>query len=117
MGRRICFMAYVSITGLKLKSIIHAPEFWWHAISSMAQAKRAAGNLSTDARTINGVHHTVTLWENREAMLAYLRSGAHLKAMKSFKRVGTGKVLGYEADQAPAWGEVHDLWQTKGRNV
>jgi tRNA U38,U39,U40 pseudouridine synthase TruA len=117
VDRRNYFMAYISITGLKLNSIIHAPRFWWHAIRSMMQAKSAAGNISTATRTINGVHHTVSVWESSEAMRAYLLAGAHIKAMRIYKKIATGKVLGFEADAAPPWDEVHELWKTKGREV
>jgi hypothetical protein len=117
MGRRISFMAYVSITGLRLNSFFHAPQFWWHALRSMAQAKSAQGLISADAHTINGVHHTLTLWQDRQAMQKFLASGAHLNAMKNFKSIAGGKVLGYEADAAPGWDEVHELWRSKGRDL
>ena len=110
-------MAYISITGLRIKSFIHAPRFWWHAIRSMMQAKTAAGIISAEARTINGVHHTVTVWQDKAAMRSYLTTGAHLQAMKSFRKVGSGKVLGFEADHAPDRDEVHELWKAKGRDV
>ena len=117
MGRRIVFMAYVSITGLRLNSILHAPQFWWHAIRSMMQAKASAGIISADARTIRGVHHTLTVWESRDAMRRFLIAGAHLKAMQNFKSIASGKVLGFEADKAPDWDTVHQLWRTQGREV
>jgi hypothetical protein len=110
-------MAYISITGLRLNSMFHAPRFWWHAVRSMMQSQAAPGNISAETRTINGVHHTLTVWESKEAMRAYLVAGAHLKAMKSFKAIATGKVLGFEAEHAPHWDEVHGLWKTKGREV
>jgi hypothetical protein len=110
-------MAYISITGLRLKSVIHAPRFWWFAVRSMMQAQAAAGNISANARTINGIHHTVSVWENKEAMRAYLLAGAHIKAMRIYKKIATGKVLGFEADTAPDWSEVHELWREKGREV
>ncbi len=47
-------LVYVSITGLKLKKIWHAPVFWRHATASMSQAKKAEGCLSADAKTIGG---------------------------------------------------------------
>ena len=87
---------YVSITGLQLKKVWHAPTFWRHAAASMLQAKSDDGCLSADARTINGVHHTLTVWTSRKAMLAYLSEGAHLKAMKAFKSFATGKVYGFK---------------------
>jgi hypothetical protein len=108
---------YVSITGLELKGVWHAPCFWWHAIRSMQQARAADGNLYADTRTINGVHHTLSVWRDEQAMRAYLISGPHRKAMRAFHSIATGKTLGFTADQRPDWTEVHDLWQTKGRAV
>ena len=52
---------YVSITGLKLNGPLSAPRSWWHALRSMEQARKAAGNISVDARIIDGIHHTVAL--------------------------------------------------------
>ena len=110
-------MLYVSITGLRLKGLHHAPRFWWHATRSMMQAKAAPGNVSADARKIDGVHHTLTVWESKEAMRTFLVSGAHLQAMKSFKSLATGSVIGFEADHAPSWQEAREIWRTKGRQV
>ena len=110
-------MAYISITGLKLNNIFHAPRFWFHAVRSMAQAKAAPGNISADARSINGVHHTLTVWESRQAMRNYLAAGPHLQAMKSFKAIATGKVLGFEAEHAPQWHVARELLKAKGREV
>lgn len=108
---------YVSITGLVLKRAWHGPVFWRHAIASMSQAQRADGCLSADARNVNGVHHTLSIWVSRDKMLTYLRAGAHLKAMQSFHKFATGKVLGFETNTPPAWPEVHDLWVARGRDV
>ncbi|CAN0600412.1 unnamed protein product [Ectocarpus sp. 12 AP-2014] len=108
---------YVSITGLTLKSPLQVLAFSWHATRSFSQAASAPGNLSTDARKVDGVHHTLTVWTSREAMLTYLRSGAHLKAMKAFRSIGTGKVHGYHTDKAPSWREALIIWRDKGRSV
>ena len=83
----------------------------------MPQAKSADGCLSADARTINGVHHTLTVWTSRTAMLAYLSEGVHLNAMKVFKSFATGSVYGFEIATVPEWPIVHDLWLDKGRQV
>lgn len=108
---------YVSITGLQLKRFWYGPMFWRHALASMAQAKSAEGCLSASARTIKGVHHTLSVWESRAAMQAYLVSGAHKEAMKSFKTIATGKVYGFETDRVPDWSEVPELWRGEGRTV
>ena len=108
---------YVSTTGLQLKRVWHAPTFWRHAAASMSQAMAADGCLSADARTINGVHHTLTVWTSRKAVLVYLSEGAHLKAMKAFKSFATGKVYGFETATVPGWAIVHTLWLERGRPV
>lgn len=110
-------LVYVSITGLQLKKIWHAPVFWRHAFASMAQAQKADGCLSADARTINGVHHTLSVWTSREMMRAYLIKDAHLNAMKTFKKIATGKVHGFETATVPEWQQVHALWRDHGRSV
>jgi quinol monooxygenase YgiN len=110
-------LVYVSITGLQLKNIWHAPVFWRHATASMSQAQKAKGCLSADARSIEGVHHTLSVWISREAMLDYLTKGTHLNAMKTFKKIATGKVHGYETTTIPDWQDVHKLWCEHGRSV
>jgi hypothetical protein len=71
---------YVSITGLRLTAFWFAPIFWYHAARSFAQTRAAPGNLLAEARTIDGVHHTLTVWRDRSDMLRYVRSGPHLTA-------------------------------------
>ena len=65
---------YVSITGLQVRRAWHIPVFWVHAMRSMAQARAASGNISAEARTIKGVHHTRSVWTDRDAMRAYTRA-------------------------------------------
>ena len=108
---------YVSITGLRLRSPLLAPMFWWYATPAMAAAQRAHGNLGADARTIDGVHHTLSFWRSREHMLAYLRDGAHARAMRVSAKLGDGRVLGFEAIEAPDWATAHARWQQEARTV
>lgn len=107
-------VVYVSITGLRLKSPFHAAWFWWHAIRSMMQAQGAPGNLRSEARSIGGVQHTLTVWEDRAAMRRFMVTGAHAKAMRAFPQIATGSTFGFETDQVPDWGDVHQLWQERG---
>lgn len=96
---------YVSVTGLTLRSPAFAPLFWWHALRSMAQAKGAPGLVRVDARRIDGVHHTLTIWQDEASMRAYLKAGAHLKAMQAFRRIAAGRTFGCQAETAPDWAE------------
>ncbi|WP_205910354.1 hypothetical protein [Rhizobium sp. FKL33] len=107
-------MLYVSITGLRVRRLWHYSRFVFHAARSMIQARSADGNLFADARKIHGVHHTLTVWTDRSVMLAYLRAGAHRRAMVAFPSIGTGYAFGFEAVDRPEWSAVHALWLDEG---
>jgi hypothetical protein len=49
-------------------------------------------------------------------MLDFMRSGSHLKAMKVFPGIATGKIFGYEFDTIPDWKEVFEVLMEKGRS-
>ncbi len=108
---------YVSITGLRMKSPLQFFRFWFHATASMAQARRAPGNLGASAQTINGVHHTLTIWENETAMRRFLYRGAHRRAIRAFPSVGSGKTFGYETPEPPGWDQVHEIWLKHGQDT
>ncbi len=108
-------MPYVSITGLRVKSIWRVPQFLWHALSSMRQARRAPGVLFAEARSIDGVQHTLSVWRSREDMRAFMSTGAHLAAMKDFRRFATGSTCGFEAEHPPSWDEAIAYWREHGR--
>ena len=105
---------YVSITGLRLRRWWHYPRFMMLAVPALGQARRADGNLHVAARTVRGVHHTLTAWRSRPQMQAYIRSGAHRVALGAFGRIATGRTFGYESDTLPDWDEVHRRWHEHG---
>jgi hypothetical protein len=108
----------VSITGLRIKpGLLNRLRFTWHAVRSFNQARKAKGNLHVAARAVNGVQHTVTAWESREAMLVYIRSGAHLEAMKAFHRIAEGSTFSMVTERLPDWEEAHRLWKERGAAV
>ncbi|GAB5470371.1 MAG: hypothetical protein Kilf2KO_34010 [Rhodospirillales bacterium] len=110
-------MVYVSITGLRLKSPLYLPRFWWHATRAMAQAKAAEGNLRAEAKTVAGLHHTLSVWTDEAAMRAYLTAGAHRRALRAFPAMADGAVLGWETDQVPGWSDIPEIWRSRGRRV
>ncbi|MDN4987715.1 hypothetical protein KUL72_25680 [Bradyrhizobium arachidis] len=110
-------MAYVSMTGFRPKGIARLPMFWWRTVRSFMQARRAPGNLLTTGRIVGGVHHTMTAWSDLASMRGFVASGAHLAAMKNFRKLGTGTVFGYSCDEIPDWDTVYALWKLHGREV
>lgn len=106
---------YISITGLAIKRRWMMPVFWLLAIRSMAQAKAAEGCLSADARMIDGIHHTRSVWRSRADVHAYINSGIHARAMRAFRWIAVGKTYGYATDEVPDWKEVRRIWEEHGR--
>jgi hypothetical protein len=107
---------YISITGLKPKGFRGYIRFWMHAIPSYNQARNAEGNRYCSVKKIQGYQCTLTAWDSREAMLDFMRSGAHLEAMKVFPGIATGKIFGYEFDTIPDWKEAFEVLMEKGRS-
>ena len=108
---------YVSITGFRLKSSRHLVRFWWHTLRSIAQARRAPGNLSADMRTVNGVYHTLSIWVDEPAMRAFLITGAHRSAMKAHRTIGTGRTLGFITSYRPDWNAAIQRWERESCEV
>lgn len=48
-------------------------------------------------------------------MLVFMRSGVHIKAMKSFHKIATGKTFGYESNTIPDWKTAFNLLEEKGK--
>jgi heme-degrading monooxygenase HmoA len=109
-------MPYISITGLKPKGLFSFFRFWRLAIPSFEQARKAKGNLHCEVKRVQGFQCTLTAWESREDMLNFMRAGAHLKAMKAFHQIATGKTFGYESERIPTWTEAFSILQEKGKN-
>jgi len=108
---------YVSVTGFRAKGGLRLLQFWWYALRSLAQARRAAGNLRTEVRPVDGIYHTMTVWTDEAAMRAYVRAGAHRGAMANFRDIGSGKTCGFPSEQDPGWEAAYARFQRDAREV
>jgi quinol monooxygenase YgiN len=112
-------MALVSITRLRLRSWRFVPGFIWHAFRSRRQARAAPGNL--DAAVLNEAHRTFwtcTVWRDEAAMLAFMRSGAHRRAMSHLPHwCDEAAVARWQQDITvlPDWLTVHHRMTAEGR--
>jgi hypothetical protein len=110
-------IVFVSITGLRVNKFYHYLKFFWLAVRAMEQARQSSGLIRVEARTINGVHHTMSIWDNESSMRKFLVTGAHLKAMQVFKQIATGKTVGFMTAKPPEWSQVHNIWMHDGQEV
>jgi hypothetical protein len=80
------------------------------------QADGAPGSLFVAVKRMNGIHHTLSAWENKAAMQSYIYQGPHRLAIKAFRKIATGKTFGYESTSLPSWDEVHEMWKHKAKS-
>ncbi len=109
---------YVSVTGFRVHpGLLRLARFWWHTLRAARQARAAPGNLRVVLRPAAGFYHTLTVWTDEASMRAYVRSGAHRRAMIGFRDLGGGRTLGFEADEDPGWDAAYARWQREAREV
>jgi len=108
---------YVSITGLKTKNIFSWFKFWVLAIPAFRAAQRAKGIIFCETKKTKNYHHTLTVWESKNDMLHYKKSGSHMKAMQSFKNIATGKICSYETNLLPTWDQALERFNNDAHEV
>jgi hypothetical protein len=102
-----------------VRSVLFLPGFFWHAIRSREQVRRAdgfivGGLLADSERTF----WTMTAWESHAAMLAFMRSGAHERAMpKLLEWCDEASVAGWQQEDTvlPGWDEADRRMRATGR--
>jgi hypothetical protein len=107
---------YVSVTGLSFQKPWYFFHFWWYAVRSKIQSDKAPGNLFSEARRLEGVQHTLTVWTSKKAMLGFVHSGVHKKAVSVFRRYFTGKTYGYETTEVPTWESALEQFRQNARD-
>ena len=111
-------MAYVSLTLIHVKSTFAFRYFYPHAFKSYRAAKNFSSCLDVKTTAFGFYDHsTMSLWNDRSSILEFLECSEHKAAMKSFDKIGTGRVYGYEAPSLPAWSEAKELLEKHGRTV
>jgi hypothetical protein len=49
-------------------------------------------------------------WENKDAMMEFAKSGAHLQAMQQSKSIATEiRIYTFEGDKLPSWNDAKQL--------
>ena len=107
---------YVSVTVLRSNGFWSTILFWLLAVPAFKQAKSSAGILFCDVKSVDGFHHTLTVWKTKKGMRKFMLSPIHRKAMKMFPKIATGSTIGYETDKMPRWDEALLMWRQSAVN-
>jgi hypothetical protein len=111
-------MAIVSVTRLRLRSILFLPRFAWLNERAVRQIVKAPGfregRLLLDA---NLVLWTITSWDSEAAMRSFRDQGAHRASMPKLAAWCDEASVAEFADRAgfPTWDEAHVQMVSSGR--
>ena len=112
-------MSFVSITRLRIRSVLFLPMFYIHTQRSIGQVKTAAGFrrgalLADRERTF----WTMTVWNDHAAMKRYIVDGAHRTAMpRLLDWCDEASIVHWDqpTDELPDWAEADARMRTDGR--
>jgi len=112
-------MTFVSVTRLRVRSLVYLPQFVWRTVQIVRQTERAdgfwGGRILREARN---AFWTMTAWEDAAAMNAFRVAGAHRGAMpKLLDWCDEASIVRWdqETSELPPWLEVHRRMAKEGR--
>ena len=76
------------------------------AIPAFRGAQKAKGIIFCETKKVKNYHHTLTVWESKNDMTNCKKSSSHIKAMRSFKSIATGKIYRCETNLISSWDEA-----------
>ena len=112
-------MALISVTRLRVRSVLYLPEFLWDTAKSARQVQRSTGFLGGRLLVnLPYVFWTMTVWLDEAAMNAYRTGGAHRKAMpKLLNWCDEAAVVHWTqaSQEIPAWEQAQQHMTEKGK--
>ena len=112
-------MPVISITRLRVRSLLYLPAFLLRSLRAGNQAKRAPGNLG--AKVLNDrrmVFWTCTSWDSEAAMRAFMLAPPHGPTMRKLLEWCDEAALVHwtqDSTELPSWTEAHGRMQRDGR--
>lgn len=106
---------FATITVIELKSPFKIFALSFHAMKIVEQLK-ITSCIAHKATGFWTKHYTMTLWDSKESLTAFARSGAHLTAMKlSASLAKEIYTLTIETDSLPNWKEAKERLLKEGK--
>ena len=105
----------IAITGFKPQNLLKKFRFLSHAVPLFQLAQISPGNTHAERFTHKGYYHTITAWKSRDAMMDYVYSPAHQKAIDLYDVLGEGLTCHYESEEIPSSKDALDYWGANGQ--
>lgn len=106
-----------AVTELNLKNFWCYLRFLPHALSCKIQAERSPGLIFIQLNSKNLlVQRTLTVWKNEKCMEDYVKSTAHMRAMKVFSKISKRSTTArFTVKSLPSWSEALQQLKKNGR--
>ncbi|MBO9448810.1 hypothetical protein J7426_00965 [Tropicibacter sp. R16_0] len=107
-----------AIGGVRLKSWLTAPEFFWRARQALQQAKDSPGCHHAIVFPRGDIYFSLSVWDTPQDMIAYAHSGPHARLLKVTPRLA--HVLYFHhfpCTDIPAPDVAWQLWRQQGQSA
>jgi hypothetical protein len=112
-------MVFISVTRLRVRSLIYLPQFLWDTFRSVRQVGCSSGFLGGRLLVnAKNVFWTMTAWKDEAAMNAYRTGGAHRRSMpKLLNWCDEAAVVHWNQEnlELPSWEEAHQRMVREGK--
>ena len=112
-------MTFISATRLRVRSIRFLPGFFYYALISTRQVRRAPGNLGAYVlNDANRTFWTATAWKDESSMRAFMMAEPHRQAMPKLVHWCCEASVVHWMQESPAlpdWQEAHRRMVAEGR--
>jgi heme-degrading monooxygenase HmoA len=103
---------FVSVTRLRVRSIVYLPQFLWYTFTIERQTERAPGLIGVRLLVdFKRTYWTLTSWESEKAMKAFRGAAPHSKAMKKLPEWCDEAAYTHwteDAPRLPDWTEAYE---------
>lgn len=106
----------INVTSIRLRSLWNFFALSYNGLLISRQAKSQPGLIRMKNRGFGYDHYTLSVWEDKESLKKFARSGAHLEAMKKSGELATEiRTYSYQGDKIPSWKEAEAMLREKGK--
>lgn len=104
----------ITVSKLTLTSVFQIPRMIKYAGATLDQIRASTGNLHAATTATSLLHHwTFSVWETREDMLSFVRSGAHLEAIQATSDMASvASFLTMEVEETPSFKQARNWLRT-----
>lgn len=108
----------ITVTSLRLRRLWGYFKLTYLAMFVVKQTRTQPGFILMNNTGFGYLHYTLSVWETKEALEQFARTGAHLAAMKQSRQLATEiNTYTFESTQIPDWKEAKQALLKNGRRL